>query len=54
MFRLENVKQLLSEGVDINKTDEYGVNSFWIAAFNNQLEVMRELKAQGIDMLSVN
>jgi ankyrin repeat protein len=36
---------------DLNRTDNYGVNAFWIASFYGNLEIMKFLKDQGIDIL---
>ena len=34
---------LQNKGLDINMTDNYGINAFWIAAFSGNVEVMKEL-----------
>ena len=40
--------------IDINKTDNFGVNSFWIAAYYGNAAAMAVLAEAGIDTLSSN
>lgn len=39
---------------DINKTDKYGVNAFWMASFYGHIEIMRFLMSKGIDLMCKN
>jgi ankyrin repeat protein len=40
--------------VNINKTDKYGINAFWIAAFYGNIEVMKRLVERGADIFARN
>jgi ankyrin repeat protein len=40
--------------VNINKTDKYGINAFWIAAFYGNIEVMKSLVDRGADIFARN
>ena len=52
----ENFTRLLLENkkIEINKTDEQGLNSFWIAARCGNGEVMRVLAEHGIDIYNTD
>jgi len=43
-----------NKSLDMNKTDNYGVNAFWIACFYEKLDVMRLLVQRGIDISAKN
>jgi len=45
---------LQNKGLNINKTDKYGINSFWIAAFYGNIEVMKKLVEWGVDVFARN
>ena len=45
---------LKNEDIDINKTDRYGVNAFWIAAFYGNTQVMKLLIGKGVDLMCKN
>ena len=40
--------------VDVNKTDKYGVNAFWIASFYGHIETMRVLVQHKVDIYARN
>ncbi len=40
--------------MNINKTDKYGINAFWIAAFYGNIEVMKRLVERGADIFARN
>ena len=40
--------------MNINKTDKYGINAFWIAAFYGNIEVMKSLVDRGADIFARN
>jgi len=43
-FSVSFVNEMLAnETLDINQTDNYGVNAFWIAAFYNHVEMLKFL-----------
>lgn len=45
---------LRNKNININRTDKFGINSFWIAAFYGNIEVMKKLMERGIDMFARN
>jgi ankyrin repeat protein len=45
---------LSNKTVNINKTDKYGINAFWIAAFYGNIEVMKSLVDRGADIFARN
>ena len=45
---------LSNKNVNINKTDKYGINAFWIAAFYGNIEVMKSLVDRGADIFARN
>ena len=40
--------------MNINKTDKYGINAFWIASFYGNIEVMKRLVDRGADIFARN
>jgi ankyrin repeat protein len=40
--------------LDINKSDSFGVNAFWIAAFYGHVPIMLRLMEKGADIYSKN
>jgi ankyrin repeat protein len=40
--------------VNVNKTDKFGINAFWIAAFYGHPEIMKLLMSKGADIFSRN
>lgn len=47
---VEQVKNALNQGVDVNSTDEDGYSALQAAAENNYLEVVKLLVAHGADI----
>ena len=45
---------LQNNSVDINITDSYGINAFWLAAMLSNGQIMRVLAQKGIDVLCTN
>ena len=45
---------LANRALDIQKKDEEGLNTFWIAARYGHGDVMKELAEKGIDIMNVN
>ena len=45
---------LQNRNIEVNKTDSFGVNAFWIAAFYGHLNVMKRLMSKGADIYSRN
>ena len=45
---------LQNKTVNINKTDKYGINAFWIASFYGNIEVMKRLVDRGADIFARN
>ena len=45
---------LKNKTININRTDSYGINAFWIAAFYGHPEIMRLLIARGADIFARN
>ena len=43
-----------NKGLDINKTDRYGVNAFWIASFYSKIDAMRMLAQKKVNILATN
>ena len=43
---LEEAKRLLSTGLNVNTTDQYGHSLLWLACYRNQTEVVRYLLSQ--------
>ena len=39
---------------NLDKTDQHGVNAFWIATLYGHIEIMRYLLSKGIDIMSRN
>jgi hypothetical protein len=40
--------------VNINKTDKFGVNSFWIACYSGNGGVMKVLAENGVDIFNTD
>ncbi len=47
---LEQVEQLLLQGIDPNQTDDEGYSALQAAAENNHLEVVKLLVSKGVDI----
>ena len=47
---LEQVEQLLSQGIDVNQTDDEGYSALQAAAENGYLEVVQLLVSKGADV----
>ncbi|TNV82090.1 hypothetical protein FGO68_gene1920 [Halteria grandinella] len=41
---------LQNQTIDVNRKDRFGVNAFWIAAFNEHIDIMKKLAHAGIDI----
>ena len=54
-FSMEMVAMIANNpNTDINKTDCYGVNAFWLSAFYGHIDIMNFLVSKGIDKGSRN
>jgi ankyrin repeat protein len=40
--------------IDINKTDTFGVNAFWISSFYGHTSIMKRLMDKGCDIYARN
>ena len=49
---VEAIRELIKEGVDLNRTDKYGIIPVNIAAENGHVEIIRELIKAGVDLNS--
>ncbi len=47
---IEQVEQLLSQGIDANQMDEEGYSALQAAAENNHLDILKLLVSQGADV----
>lgn len=55
IIRLEMVKQLLKHPlIDLNQQDSHGINAFWMAAYQNECDILKILAMSSIDILATN